>query len=127
MKIKIEKIFDDKKVLFSSKYGRAVGYWCNSEVVELKDYFVEIDIPYKLNASEFRESIFNECLLENDNGKTRIVALLEDYEEDGFTTIRMDNCIICFETVFSTEIRGMLNKYIEIKVNKIHLFNENVI
>jgi hypothetical protein len=113
-------------VLFSSKCGKCIGHWCDGKAT-LKSYFVEIDIPDILTANQVKQSTLTECSFNEDNGDIKIVGLLEDYEVDGFATIRMNDSLICFETIFNTKIKEMINKYIEIKVGKIHLFDQNVI
>lgn len=69
-----------------------IGYWCGGEA-KVKSYFVEIDIPDKVFSS-------NECSISKEDDKINIVGFLEDYEDDGFATLRMNDNLVCFETIF---------------------------
>ncbi len=126
MEIKVQKVLEKKKILFSSEFGNCTGYWCDGKV-EIKSYFVEIDIPDKVFENQISESLFRECSISEENGKIKIIGLLEDYEEDGFATLRMNASLIWFETIFDSKIKAMKNKYVEILVSEINLYDEKVI
>lgn len=127
MIIKIEKILEDKNVLFSSEFGKCIGIWCE-DIVLLKKYSVEIDIISKISLDNLKESKIEEYKLYfESNDKIVIIGLLESYEDDGFATLRIKNDIICFTTDYNNEILELLNKFIKIEVTGIKLFNQKII
>lgn len=126
MEIKVKKILDGEKILFSSEFGECTGYWCGGEA-KVKNYFVEIDIPDKVFRNQIKESVLNECSISEEDGKINIVGLLEDYEDDGFATLRMNDNLVCFETVFDNKIKTMIKTYVALLVSRINLYDENVI
>ncbi|WP_163654603.1 hypothetical protein [Listeria sp. PSOL-1] len=122
MEIKVQD-FTGNKVAFMSDFGECIGTWPEEEPDPGRKYTVEINIPEKITVDLLHESEEKHCLLEFDADEemVHIVGQLEDYEEDGFAVLRLEESIICFDTDFDEEIEALHGKFIEFFVPEIIL------
>ncbi|WP_099223590.1 hypothetical protein [Listeria costaricensis] len=121
MEIKVQKI-TGKEVAFTSDFGDCVGTWTEDDPDPGRKYTVEVTIPEKVNVAVLHESEEKHCILEaEDDSGVHIVGQLEDYEEDGFAVLRLEESIICFDTDFDEQIEQLHGKFIELRVAGITL------
>lgn len=90
-------------------------------------YTVEITIPDMISAELLHESEEKHCVLEIDEeGLVHVIGKLEDYEEDGFAVLRLEESIICFDTKFSEEIEMLHGRFVEFVIPEIKLSNVGI-
>ncbi|EUJ52539.1 hypothetical protein [Listeria fleischmannii] len=122
MEIKVQNKIQDNKVTFISDFGEGVGTWMDEEPDPGRKYTVEVTIPEKITTEFIHESEEKHCLIEMDEeSKIHIVGQLEDYEEDGFAVLRLEESIICFDTDFDEQIEHLHGKFIDVMVSEIRL------
>ncbi|MBC6315129.1 hypothetical protein [Listeria grandensis] len=123
MEIKVQKKLATGQVRFESDFGTCEGIWNDDEPESNRKYTVEIEIPEHLTAARLALSDEKHCILEKieEEETVHIVGQLEDYEEDGFAVLRLEDSIICFNTKYDEQIEAMHGKFIEFEVEKIHL------
>ncbi|EAA0416209.1 hypothetical protein CCU51_02300 [Listeria monocytogenes] len=127
MEIKVQKKLTDGRIAFSSEYGECVGIWADEDPEPSRVYTVEITIPDKISAELLHESEEKHCALEIDEeGLVHVIGKLEDYEEDGFAVLRLEESIICFDTKFSEEIEMLHGRFVEFVIPEIKLSNVGI-
>ncbi|HEX9062690.1 MAG TPA: hypothetical protein VF941_21170 [Clostridia bacterium] len=91
----VNKTNQEYEILFNSAYGSAHAYWDGDEPQVGKQYNVEFGFPEGLRFGvEVVESQENKLSVFEVDRKMAFCALLEDVEEDGFTSFRMDNSLL---------------------------------
>ena len=91
----VYKTCEEFEILFDSAYGTARAYWDGDEPQVNNQYNVEFGFPEGLRFGiEVFKSEEDKLSIFEVNGKMAFCALLEDVEEDGFTSFRMDNSLL---------------------------------
>ncbi|MBA3924761.1 hypothetical protein [Listeria rustica] len=122
MEIRIQKKLATGQVRFESDFGTCEGIWNDDEPESNRKYTVDIEIPQHLTAEQLAESDEKHCILEKtEDARIHVVGQLEDYEEDGFAVLRLEDSIICFNTQYDEQIEALHGKFIEFEVERIHL------
>ncbi|EUJ30326.1 hypothetical protein MFLO_10913 [Listeria floridensis FSL S10-1187] len=122
MEIKVQNKIQDSQIVFTSDFGECIATWADDEDPDPgRKYTVEVTIPNKITFEDLFESDEKHCLLESEEDLVHIVGKLEDYEEDGFAVLRLEESIICFDSVFDEQIEQLHGKFIDLFVPKIEL------
>ncbi|MDF2671674.1 MAG: hypothetical protein K0R67_3980 [Paenibacillus sp.] len=120
----IQKDHDTISVLYTSEYGSGRAIWMSIEPDIRKEYFVEIDIPeivqWGLEITLSEQKLYS---LKTTGDVTWINGLLESVEEDGVITMRLGQSILLVE---STGEPLSCGKFVELKANKMLLFDSNI-
>lgn len=116
---------DEIKIFFDSAYGSAHAYWDEDEKKpEInRQYNVEFGFPEGLRFGiEVIQSQEEKLQIYETNGKMVFCALLDDVEEDGFTSFRMDNSLL----IANVEGKPFKNKtYVRVTPSKIILYDQH--
>lgn len=124
MEIKVQEKLSDGRVQFVSNYGECVGVWADEEPEPGRKYTIKVTIPDKVKGEALHESEEKHCMIElTEDDFVQIVGQLEDYEEDGFAVLRMEESIIGFYTNFNDDVERLHGKFIEFTVPKIIIEN----
>ncbi|MFC0491268.1 Uncharacterised protein [Listeria grayi] len=123
MEIKVQEKLSNGRVQFVSAYGECIGVWADEEPEPGRKYTIKVTVPDKVSVEALQESDEKHCMLEADDEGVFIVGQLEDYEEDGFAVLRLEESIIGFDTNFSEEVERLHGKFIELTVPKIIVEN----
>ncbi|WP_167629636.1 hypothetical protein [Listeria valentina] len=123
MEIKVQDKIQDSRIVFTSDFGECIATWDDDEEPDPgRKYAVEVSIPKLITFDDVDESEEKQCLLERDQDDyVHIVGILEDYEEDGFAVLRLEESIICFDSKFDVQIDQLHGKFIDLFVPEIKI------
>ena len=113
-------------VLFSSPYGECIGVW-SAGTPKCKDYTVELDLAKIEDNSVIQKSEEDSPSLLCKDGTIFLRGFLEDYEEDGYLTLRLDEDYLCVETEYSANIAELVGSYITLKADCLYLYDRQLL
>ena len=127
MKINVIDLFQNNEIIFETKFGKGKGIWNDNNKVEKKEYIIEFDSSIIVKYEDIKISSNRVAKIENTGEKTIITGILEEYEDDGYTVMRLGDDIIPFETEYNSKIKRMKNKYITIIFEKLYIYDTKII
>ena len=131
MKIKVLSIRllepENWEIQFETQIGTARGEWRGHEPVLSKEYFVEFEIPEPLQIqSGITISNVNKFGLGTGEDGIYFIGKLESQDEDGFTTLRLGENILCFETPDILAPWAKEGEYLKISTPKVLVYDIEV-
>lgn len=125
MKIKIVDI--EKKegktiVTYESEYGSANAFWEGDSPQREKEYFVEIEVSGVLGWGDdiYQSEVEKTGIGEIIDTNTIFNGYLESVDEDGYTTIRIGDSILCVQTKGES---CPIGTFVEIIADKVTIFD----
>ena len=122
MKITIDQITNKNVVHFSSPYGDCLGVWSAGKP-QKGDYYVELDVSQLEDSSVIQKTEDKTPALRCENDVIFLRGLLEDYEEDGFLTLRLDDTCICVETPYDKRVEPLKGQFITLTADCLYLYD----
>ena len=116
MKILIEQILANERIIFSSKFGKGIATWRGDER-KYKEYEVEIDIEDDLIwGKSIKQSSQKVPLISTDGEMSNFIGIFESIDTDGYSVLRIGNSIISF---FANGHAFEIGSMIEISANNV--------
>ena len=126
MKITVNQITNQNVVHFSSPYGDCLGVWSAGKPKK-GDCFVELDVSQLEDSSSICKAEEDSPALSCRNDMMYLRGLLEDYEEDGFLTLKMGDTCICIESPYDERVEQLKGQYITLTADCLYLYDGSLL
>lgn len=116
MKILIEQILANKRIIFSSEFGKGIAIWRGDDR-KYKEYEVEVDIEDDLIwGQSVKQSGHKVPSISTDGQISNFIGIFESIDADGYSVLRIGNSIIPF---FANGHAFEIGSMIEMKCNNV--------
>jgi hypothetical protein len=122
MKITVNQITNKNVVHFSSPYGDCLGVWSAGKPKK-GDCYVELDVSQLEDSSAIYRAKVDSPALACENDTIFLRGLLEDYEDDGFLTLKLGDTCICVETPYDERVANLKGEYIALTADCLYLYD----
>lgn len=122
MKITIDKITNKNVVHFSSPYGECLGVW-SAGTPKKGDHYVELDVSQIEDSSLIQKTDDSSPALTCENNTIFLRGLLEDYEDDGFLTLKLGDTCLCVETPYDPRVEQLKGQFVTITADCLYLYD----
>ena len=122
MEITVTAITHKNVVSFESPFGNCVGIWSNGTPA-LHKYTVELDLAEIEDANMIQPSSERKPSLYYGDDLIHVCGLLEDYEDDGFLSLRLGDCLLCVETSYQPRVKQLVGQYVALSSDCLYLYN----
>ena len=120
MNITVDRITRQNVVHFTSPFGDCIGIW-SAGTPQKSEYSVELDLAQIEDASVIQETRNETPALWCEDDTIYIRGLLDDYEDDGFMTLRLDGTFLCVETPYDERVARLKGRYVELSADCLYL------
>ena len=122
MKITVNKVTNKNVVHFSSLYGDCLGVW-SAGTPKKGEYYVELDVSQIEDSAVIQKTNDNTPALTCEADTIFLRGQLEDYEEDGFLTLKLGDTCLCVETPYEKRIQQLKGQFITLKADCLYLYD----
>ena len=126
MKITVNQITNKNVVHLSSAYGECLGVWSAGKPKK-GDCYVELDVSQLEDCSVIRKADVEAPALTFENDSIFLRGLLEDYEDDGFLTLKLGDTCLCIETPYDERVANLQGEYITLTADCLYLYDGSLL